>query len=75
MKEKLTFEEANNKLEKVVAEMERGDLTLEESMKRYEEAFELLNFCYKQLDTFKGEIVDINKRIDDIKNKEEMFDE
>lgn len=75
MAEKLTFEQANDKLEKLVTEMESGELTLEETMKRYEEAFELLNFCYKQLDSYKGEIIDINKRIDEIKNKEDVFDE
>jgi exodeoxyribonuclease VII small subunit len=75
MKEKMTLEEANVKLEELVKKMEDGELGIEESMKCYDEAFELLSYCYKQLDTYKGEIIDINKRIDEIKSKEDLFDE
>lgn len=72
MKENLTFEQANDELEKLVGKIESGDLNLEESMKCYEEAFELLNFCYNKLDDCKGQIVDINKRIDEIRIKEDI---
>ncbi|MBQ5346474.1 MAG: exodeoxyribonuclease VII small subunit [Ruminococcus sp.] len=72
MKDNLTFEQANAELEALVSKMESGELNLEDSMKCYEEAFELLSFCYKQLDSCKGQIVDINKRIDEIKNREEL---
>lgn len=75
MKEKMTLEEANVKLEEIVKKMEDGELGIEESMKCYDEAFKLLSYCYKQLDTYKGEIIDINKRIDEIKSKEDLFDE
>ncbi|MCH5304584.1 MAG: exodeoxyribonuclease VII small subunit [Ruminococcus sp.] len=75
MEEKLTFEKANEKLEILVNKMESGDLSLDESMKCYEEAFKLLGYCYKQLEVCKGQITDINKRIDDIKNKEDIFNE
>ncbi len=75
MNKKMTLEEANSKLEKLVNELESGELGLEESMKKYEEAFNLLSFCYEQLETCKGQIIDINKRIDDIKNNEELSDE
>lgn len=70
MAEKLTFEQANMKLEKIVREMESGKLSLEETMKLYEEAFKLLSFCYAQLDNYKGQIVDINTRIEAIKKEE-----
>lgn len=74
MAEKLTFEQANQKLEKLVKEMESGKLSLEESMKVYEESFKLLSFCYDQLENYKGQIVDINTRIEAIK-KEELFND
>ena len=70
MDKDLTFEKANEQLEELVNKMESGELSLEESMKCYEEAFKLLSFCYEQLDDYKGQIVDINKRIDDIKSTE-----
>ena len=73
--DKMTFEKANEKLENVIAKMEAGNLTLDESMNCYEEAFELLSFCYKQLDTYKGRIIDINKKIEEINSEEDLFDD
>lgn len=75
MKEKMTLEQANLKLEKLVKKMEDGELGIEESMKCYDDAFKILNYCYEQLEAYKGEIIDINKRIDEIKSKEDLFDE
>ena len=75
MSEKLTFEKANEKLEKLVQKMESGELSLEESMKTYEEAFNLLSFCYKQRDDCKGQIVSINTRLEEINKKEELFND
>lgn len=74
MAEKITFEKANSQLEKLVKEMESGKLSLEESMKVYEEAFKLLAYCYEQLESYKGQIVDINTRIEAIK-KEELYND
>jgi len=44
------FEEALKKLEDTVREMESGDLTLEESLKSFEEGIRLSRFCAKKLD-------------------------
>ena len=74
MAEKLTFEKANVQLEKLVKEMESGKLSLEESMKVYEDAFKLLSYCYEQLENYKGQIVDINTRIEAMK-KEELYND
>ena len=70
MKENLTFEQANAELEKIVKTMESGKLTLQESMKYYEQAFELLGYCYKQLDECRGQITDINTRINSLMKKD-----
>ena len=72
MTEKMTFEQANDKLEALVAKMEDKALPLDESMKCYEEAFKLLAFCYAELDKFKGEITDINTRINELKKGESI---
>lgn len=63
MDKNMTFEEANSKLEALVKKMEGDELSLKESMDCYEQAFELLSFCYEQLDACKGRIMDINERI------------
>lgn len=70
MSSKMTFEQANKKLEETVAKMENGNLTLQESVEEYAKACELLAYCMKELETYKGEIVDINERIQKLRNGE-----
>ncbi len=45
MKEPKTFEEAMGRLEKIVAELEEGGLSLEASMQKYQEGMELTRYC------------------------------
>lgn len=73
MSNKLTFEEANKKLEEIVAKMESGKLTLRQSVEEYSKACELLAYCMNELETCKGEIVDINERIQKLRNGEGEF--
>ena len=44
------FEEAMKRLETIVESLERGDLSLEESLKAFEEGMKLLHFCSKKLE-------------------------
>jgi exodeoxyribonuclease VII small subunit len=44
------FEDALNKLEKIVAQLEGGDIPLEESLKLFEEGIRLSRFCNHKLD-------------------------
>ena len=44
-----TFESALAELEKIVARMEGGQLSLEESLTAYKQGAELLKFCQAQL--------------------------
>jgi exodeoxyribonuclease VII small subunit len=44
------FEEALGRLEELVKKMEAGDMTLEESLKAFEEGTRLARFCAKKLD-------------------------
>lgn len=60
----LSFEKALERLEKIVAEMESGELPLAESMKRFEEGSKLANFCTRKL----GET---EKRIEILMNKDQ----
>ena len=53
---KLSFEEALARLEKIVDELERGEYTLEESLKKFEEGLELGKKCQKFLDEAEGKM-------------------
>jgi exodeoxyribonuclease VII small subunit len=52
----LTFEAALARLEQTVAEMEGGQLTLEQSIARFEEGMKLSRFCAEQLDAIERRI-------------------
>ena len=48
-KAKAKFEESLARLEKIVAELEGADLTLDEMLARYEEGVKALRSCYEVL--------------------------
>jgi exodeoxyribonuclease VII small subunit len=45
----MTFEQAYRKLESIVASLEKGESTLDESLKAFEEGIELAKFCSQKL--------------------------
>jgi len=47
---KQTFENAMNKLEKIVQELESTDLPLEKAIKKFEEGVQLSKFCSQKLE-------------------------
>jgi exodeoxyribonuclease VII small subunit len=49
-RKKEKFEEVLHKLEAIVAQMEEGDLPLEETLKAFEEGVRLARFCANKLD-------------------------
>ncbi|MDD3123386.1 MAG: exodeoxyribonuclease VII small subunit [Candidatus Izemoplasmatales bacterium] len=49
MDKKITFEEALKKLESIVKELESGQLSLENSVSKYNEGIELATFCNLEL--------------------------
>ena len=61
-KEKKTesFEQALARLEKIVAEMEKGDLPLDAMMKDFEEGRRLVAFCTKALEGIRQRIEKVN---------------
>ena len=48
-KKKIQFEDFLTKLEKTVEDLERGDLTLDQSLARYEQGVKALRQCYEIL--------------------------
>jgi len=56
------FEKSLERLEAVVAEMEGGDLSLEDMIKRFEEGQKLIGYCSKQLDEVERKIEKLVKK-------------
>ncbi|AJD32745.1 exodeoxyribonuclease VII small subunit [Clostridium sporogenes] len=67
-RKKESFENMLEKLEIIVESMDNGEITLEDSMKSYEEGIKLCNKLYKVLNDAEGKI----KVLED--NKEEDFE-
>jgi len=54
--EDIPFEEYLRKLEKIVQRLEEGELTLDESVKTYEEGMNISKICLKKLNETKKKI-------------------
>ena len=59
-----TFEHSLKKLEAIVDKLEKGDLSLEESVKLFEEGVELSAACKKELDAAEGKVQMLMKQRD-----------
>lgn len=64
----IKFEEALKKLERIVDDLEKGGLSLDEALKKYQEGIELSRVCSQRLENAK-------KKIDLlVKNKKDDFE-
>ncbi len=59
--EKISFEEALDELEKIADKLERGQLSLEDSIKAYERGMELKKICSERLQEVEGKIEYLSK--------------
>ena len=60
-KKKLSFEESMNRLEEIVAHLEKGDIPLQESIRYFEEGTALLADCSAMLDEAEQVVVKLKK--------------
>ena len=58
----MKFEEALKGLEKIVEELESGKLSLDDSLKKYEEGVKLSLFCHKTLQAAQKKIQVLTKK-------------
>lgn len=66
MSKEISFEENIEKLEKIVAELEKGELNLDDSMKRFEEGIEISKKCNEILENAEKKITILLKDGEDI---------
>ena len=53
---KKSFEEALARLEEITSELEEGELSLEKSLKKFDEGIKLADFCNSQLAEAKAKV-------------------
>ena len=63
-KKALSFEESMQRLDEIVRQLERGDVSLDESLTLFEEGSALLTQCSKLLDQAEQKIVKLKKGSD-----------
>ncbi|MGM0419651.1 MAG: exodeoxyribonuclease VII small subunit [Bacillota bacterium] len=63
----LSFEEALNKLEKIVEELNSDLLSLEEAMDKFSEGVKLIKYCQGELNQAEGKIEQILEEDDEFK--------
>ena len=61
----MSFEDAMKRIEAIVGELEQGDLPLEESLARFEEAVKLARSCQRKLEAAQARVSKLINRGDD----------
>ena len=61
-----TFEQAIKELEKIIDDLEKGELSLKENVDKFKEGSELLNFCKKELEETEMTIKKITENNDNV---------
>lgn len=57
MAKKIILEESFEHLETIIAELEKGDMTLEDSFKKYEEGMKLIKNCSNSIDRVEKKLI------------------
>ena len=57
MAKKILLEESFEQLETIIAELEKGDMTLEDSFKKYEEGMKLIKNCSNSIDRVEKKLI------------------
>lgn len=71
----LTFESASARLEEIVKILERGNSSLDESLKLYEEGVLLVRFCNESLDSAEKKIKMLVKDVNGEIVEKDFFEE
>ena len=70
MENSLNFEKSLKDLEKIVRELESGEVNLDESLKKFEQGIELYKNCRSTLDTAEKKIKILSDSLKEIDYKE-----
>ena len=70
MENEIKFEKALSELEKIVEQLESGELALDEALKRYEEGVKLSRICTKKLTEAEKKIEVLTNALNDLSNPE-----
>lgn len=61
-KDKQTFQQAFTEFEELVKAFEKGDMDLDESLKKFEEGLSLASFCKEKIQDMEQKVIEIKKK-------------
>ncbi len=59
--QKLSYEEAAASLDKIISQLESGNLTMQQALEAFEQGKILAQTCYENLEKVKGKLTEINE--------------
>jgi len=62
----MSYEEAVKELEKILSELEKGELNIDDAIKLFEKSVELSKLCFEKIKTTEGKVEIIRKELDEI---------
>lgn len=62
----MSYEEAVKELEKILSELEKGELNLDDAIKLFEKSVELSKLCFEKIKTTEGKVDIIRKELEEI---------
>ena len=65
MSAELTFEAAQQELERIVERLERGQAPLDEALALWQRGEELYRFCRRKLDAAEGRVEELARRVEE----------
>ena len=71
----INFEENMSKLESIVADLEKGNLNLDDSVKKFEEGIKLSKECNKMLEEAEKKITILLQEDEEVEEKDFTADE
>lgn len=64
----MNFDECSNRLQEIVKQLEKNDVSVEEGTKLYEEGVEIAKKCFAILNDSKGKITILKDELDKLSN-------
>jgi exodeoxyribonuclease VII small subunit len=65
-KQKINFQKAIEELESITEWFEKGEVDLEEGLKKFERALELASACKEKMDEFENKVKEIKAKFSDV---------
>ena len=68
----MNFDENNNRLQEIIKQLEKNDISIEEGTKLYEEGVSIAKNCYETLKKNKGKVMILKEELENLSDIDEI---